>query len=498
MNPYINTIIRKIKEGKVILFLGSGVNIECKNSSGDRAPVGVELAKKIRENFLPGEELPDNLQVVSACVETRESRRELHKYIYEYLSDFKPCDDVINKIPKFIWDKIYTTNFDTLLEQAYRTAPDKKQELRPLYSDRDSFDSITIGVEVPYYKIHGCITKITVDQSPLILTAEDYAKFQENRKRLFRRLQEDFFEHTFLFIGYSFLDEDFQKLFYEIQADIKDIRDFPRCYAVAPKTPAAVVAYWDSKKIIILDHKASEFFALLESADYTSPTLPESQSEQIKELRAKFAKNLDHVLAKELIKSFELVNENVGYEASDCSQFYRGDRPTWSTIRHAFDAERNYYEILMDDILLVDEEDKAENVEFAVITSEAGGGKTTLLMRLAYDYVCSFEGFCLYLHNFTDVSFPALEELYRHTKKRIYIFADDAADNIGQLCFIAKRAKALNIPMSIIAAERKNEWNVVKERLNPIIASEYDLPYLNEKEIKNILSTLEKTTICVI
>ena len=45
-----------------------------------------------------------------------------------------------------------------------------------------------------FYRLSGCITKITSDGLRLTLTAEDYAKFRENRKRLFWRLQDDFYE----------------------------------------------------------------------------------------------------------------------------------------------------------------------------------------------------------------------------------------------------------------------------------------------------------------
>ena len=74
-------------------------------------------------------------------------------------------------------------DYDILLEKAYNQVADKKQKLIPIYSDRDRQDNITLGVDLPYYKVHGCITKITSESLPLTLTAEDYAKYRDNRKR---------------------------------------------------------------------------------------------------------------------------------------------------------------------------------------------------------------------------------------------------------------------------------------------------------------------------
>lgn len=481
----------------MVLFLGSGINFECRNSSNERAPVGTELAKLIKEKFLPGEALPDDLQMVSACVETRESRRHLDRFIYDYLMDFEPCDYVLKKIPSFVWRRIYTTNYDILLEKAYQSEPQTKQKLIEVYSDKDRQDNITLGVDLPYYKVHGCITKITSDGIPLILTAMDYANYRNNRKRLFWRLQDDFFEHTFLFIGYSFLDTDFQNLFFEVQSDIQDIRDFPRCYAISPNVPQAISDYWDTRKVVILNYTAKDFFALIKDIPSETPSLPQNYTEQIRALSGRFKASIDSGIAGELLKSFDIVNDRLGHDMFDHKNYYRGDCPNWAVIRNECDAIRDYYELIMDDILLVDESEKPDLVEVAIITAEAGGGKSTLLMRLAYDQACDFEGFCLYHKNFQEISFPALEDVYKVLKKRIYIYIDDAADNIGQLSFIAKRAKALSIPITLIAAERKNEWNAIKERLLPIIPIEYELPYLSEAEIDKILNVLEnKNYLC--
>jgi len=145
----------------------------------------------------------------------------------------------------------------------------------------------------------------------------------------------------------------------------------------------------------------------------------------------------------------------------------------------------------MDDIILVEEAEKPEVTEVIVITAEAGAGKTTLLMRLAYDHACSFEGFCLFHKGYRDITFQTLEELYRTVKKRIFIYLDDAADNVGALSFITQRSRALKIPITIICAERKNEWNVVRDRLAPTIPLEYELPYLDKSEIDHVLKVLE-------
>jgi hypothetical protein len=156
----IRTIFKKITEGKTILFLGAGVNKGSKNSRGEDAPSGLELAQIIKTHFLPGEDIPVDLPTVCACVEARESRKALDRFIYDVFIDYKPSEGVLKLIPKYTWRRVYTTNFDRLLEIAYESEPNKNQNLRPVYSDRDVQD-YPLGTDLPYYKLHGCITRIS-------------------------------------------------------------------------------------------------------------------------------------------------------------------------------------------------------------------------------------------------------------------------------------------------------------------------------------------------
>ena len=211
------------------------------------------------------------LQTACESVEVQESRRDLQQFIYDVLIDYRPSESVLKQIPYFPWRQIFTTNFDRLLERAYEEVDNPVQKLIPIYSDRDKFD-IKFGVEVPYYKLHGCITKIHSDLD-LVLTAKDYATFRKGRVKLFHRLQDDLmsFDKTVLFIGYSLTDSDFQNLFYEVQSDMKP-EDFSRCYAVSTGQSKIIVNNWNSRKVTILDLTAEEFFEIAQdlTSDYGS------------------------------------------------------------------------------------------------------------------------------------------------------------------------------------------------------------------------------------
>lgn len=91
---------------------------------------------------------------------------------------------------------IITTNYDCLLEDIFG--------FNPLIGNN-------ILLSNPYgsiYKIHGCIT----DVSKMIITAEDYQKFDEQYELIRAQMLSMFIHNPIIFIGYGIGDENIQKV----------------------------------------------------------------------------------------------------------------------------------------------------------------------------------------------------------------------------------------------------------------------------------------------
>ncbi|HAG59031.1 MAG TPA: hypothetical protein DCL83_06790, partial [Arthrobacter bacterium] len=86
------------------------------------------------------------------------------------LENLKPTAGLLT-LPSFNWLSLYSTNFDTLIEDSYRAAS------RDLDVYRSNFDvSKPRTTTTPLYKIHGCVTQDSANghQSRMLITESDY------------------------------------------------------------------------------------------------------------------------------------------------------------------------------------------------------------------------------------------------------------------------------------------------------------------------------------
>lgn len=96
------------------------------------------------------------------------------------------------------------------------------------------------------------------------------------------------------------------------------------------------------------------------------------------------------------------------------------------------------------------------------------------------------------MRNYGQLDFNVIEELYRLIQERIYLFVDNARDNISELEYFIEKSRKARLPITIISAERINEWNIGCERLDRFVSNIYILKYLSRKEIEKLISLLKE------
>lgn len=177
----LRELVDQLSSTSTVLILGAGASMP----SG--APSVAELIHDISQDFNID---PDGLSLseIAAVAEMKRNRTDLITLVRKRFKGLKAKSALLN-LPRHEWKSIYSTNYDELVEDAYRRA---NRNLQVFASDFD-FKVQLDPTATKYFKIHGTISKDTVDGSVfnLILTQMDYDATADYREALYARLRSD-------------------------------------------------------------------------------------------------------------------------------------------------------------------------------------------------------------------------------------------------------------------------------------------------------------------
>ncbi len=195
---------------KTALMLGAGASVP----SG--APTGERLAELLWDRVAKSPSRSNDLRDTATYLVQQYSRRVVIDAIVSILSPLDPTGGML-ALPNFEWRKIFTTNYDLLVEAAYRRA---RLPLVPIRSNYD-FSTHEAAVGVRLYKLHGCITQDEAlgHKASMVLTEDDYVLHEKYRQSLFQELRSSFMVgDDVLIIGQSLKDEHLNSLVRQVLA----------------------------------------------------------------------------------------------------------------------------------------------------------------------------------------------------------------------------------------------------------------------------------------
>lgn len=143
--------------------------------------------------------------------------------------------------------RIFTTNYDELIELTYQT---KGLQLRVSSSSQEFTDHRAIKPAYHLIKLHGTISH----PDTIVLTRSDYARSRHERIKMFSYLTDQFEYASFLFIGFSLQDPNFNILYDDARYARQEKN--PISYVVQAQKDPVRDAYLRSLGVnpIILDH----------------------------------------------------------------------------------------------------------------------------------------------------------------------------------------------------------------------------------------------------
>jgi len=484
------TLIADMRAGRVILFLGAGASVGSIDSEGNGPPLGNELRDRLVAKYLDPTFANRSLATVAELAMSEASLPDVQDFIAAQFQHLSPAEFHKN-IANYKWRAIATTNFDLVIEDAYRACQDRLQDLVSILSNDDRVDEkLQHDKHLAYLKLHGCITVTHRDELPLILTIDQYATYRHNREYVFQRFEGWAREYPVVFVGYQLEDVNIREILAKLSTRIKNR---PRYYLVAPGLTTIDSRFWETKKVTTLPGTLEEFMDALSSSipASTRSLLAFVAADEPVKRHFRVTDDVPPSIAAMLAHEVEYVHAGMPVESGTPADFYGGFGLGWYPIRADLDVKRRLTDTFLMDVILRPEEDRPSTAELYVIKAPAGEGKSILLRRLAWDAATEADVMSLYVRPYATVSHENLAELYRLTGKRLFVHWDNAAINALHIQRVMDFARKKQLPVTLIVAERINEWNMSCTALSKFVSDEFELRRLSETEVNALVGLLE-------
>lgn len=196
---------KQLATGSGAIFVGSGI------SSASNVPSWLNLLEMLARTRL-GLKLDqeDNLPLVAQYIvnQAKGNRGSLIQHFREELTKHFSLNSYHMALARTNITTLWTTNYDTLLEDAFR----RHFHVNVKATD-DAVARSVNNSDIEVVKMHGCIE--TSPHDDIVVTQEDYENFFVKRPATAHKLRQDLLDKSFLFIGYSYADCDINNILVE-------------------------------------------------------------------------------------------------------------------------------------------------------------------------------------------------------------------------------------------------------------------------------------------
>src|SRR6516165_1017879 len=174
-----DVLVEAVKSKRVIPFLGAGASKESRNSTGKMPPDADQLRDILAQKFF-GKPIPnrDVMAVSDMAISSAGGTGLVYDAVRQAFDGYPPSQAHL-MLSAFNWRMIATTNYDTLVEQAYSSSSKRMQSIVRFIKDDEPVEERLQAVANPvaFLKLHGCLDHIYDREVPLVLAKEQYATY---------------------------------------------------------------------------------------------------------------------------------------------------------------------------------------------------------------------------------------------------------------------------------------------------------------------------------
>jgi hypothetical protein len=225
-------IVEVVASKTATLMIGAGASV------GSGAPTTAELVGQIVARFPASGASADGSFFdagTAVCDTPQYGRHSLIGFLKEQLGVLEPSKHY-KQFPRSHWRAIFTTNYDDLLEQAYRT-PSRVQTLQPIHLPYD-LATIPRHNHLYLFYLQGSISRPAHDDASPAVSWSDYHRTIQDRSPAMNTLRNVMVDggHV-IYLGYSFGDFLLEGLLDEAARKLGRVNQ-PYGYAILPEWSA--------------------------------------------------------------------------------------------------------------------------------------------------------------------------------------------------------------------------------------------------------------------
>lgn len=199
MNGLVRDFSAKLASGLGTVFVGAGISVPSKLCTW--ASLLEPFAKTIDLRLNENDDLPQIAQFI-----VNENGNNRGPLIDAIRNGFTRTliNSYHESLRKTNLQTIWTTNYDTLLEDAFANF------IKDVKTHDDAISRTIDNHQIEIIKIHGCIA--TSKSSEIVITQEDYEDYFIKRPATANRLRNDLLNKSFLFIGHGYGDPNIKNI----------------------------------------------------------------------------------------------------------------------------------------------------------------------------------------------------------------------------------------------------------------------------------------------
>lgn len=298
LDDHWRTVIKAMAKGRIVPFLGAGVNLcgrpaTARWGRGQYLPSGGELAAYLADNFdYPADSGALDLLRVSQYVAVMNGSL----YLYEELRDVftveypaTPIHTFLAKLPAILRDKGYppryqlivTTNYDDVLEHAFRAAGEPfdavtyiaEGDERGMFwhvppdgnghviSKLNEHDDLLLDQRTVILKIHGAVDRRNPERDSYVITEDDYLEYltrTDASSLVPVDIAAKLARSSFLFLGYGLRDWNLRVILYRLQ---RERRLSAKSWAVQLEPSLLDQEYWRRHDVEVIKARLEDYIA---------------------------------------------------------------------------------------------------------------------------------------------------------------------------------------------------------------------------------------------